>query len=66
MPIDDHEKIRWEDIKDLKPSARLTMARNFNVIMPEPNEIDIKLSNAEKLTRARAAIAAQENQDNKD
>ena len=51
-------EIRWEEIKDLSPANKLTMARNFRIIMPEVSELDIKLSNAEKLTRARAAIAA--------
>ena len=55
----DRPTIRWEEIKDLSPANRLTIARDFRIIKPEVSELDLKLSSAEKLTRARAAIAAQ-------
>ena len=35
-------------------------------LLPEVDEIDIKLSSSEKLTRARAEIAAQDKADNKE
>lgn len=62
----DRPTILWEEIKDLSPANKLTMARDFRIIMPEVNELDIKLSSSEKLTRARAEIAAQDKADNKE
>ena len=49
--------IRWEEIKDLSPANRLTIARKFRIIGRELTELDLKLSTSEKLTRARAEIA---------
>ena len=52
-------EIHWDEIKHLKPAERLTIARDFKIIGREVIELDVKLTTAEQLTRARAEIAAQ-------